>query len=91
MSTPTLAAPATPPVDPVKAYLAFRAKMPLIDRQRSDYALQAGLPLVGDLVKQGLDPEIRKMMIVGGIASEMFDAAVDAAVRRAILTLVPTP
>lgn len=82
----------TPPTtfaDPIAAYFAWRAKLAPADQVREDYLITDALPLIADVVKQFVDPDIRKIMVVGGIADSMFDGAIDTAVSKAIAVLVP--
>lgn len=79
----------TTPSTPLALYMLWRSAQSPEDQTRLDYLVTDALPLIADVIKEYVDPQIRKVAFVGGIADGMFDSGLDGAVAKAIPALVP--
>jgi hypothetical protein len=75
--------------DALTLYLTWRAAQSPADQERLDYLVVDALPLLADVIKEYVDPSIRQIAVVGGIADSIFDSGLDGAVAKAIPALVP--
>jgi hypothetical protein len=73
-----------PAQSPLNVYLAWRAKLAAADQTRLDYLVVDALPLIADIIKSDVDPSIKQIAVVGGIADSVFDGAIDSTVAKMI-------
>ena len=72
----------------LEAYHAWRATLTPVDQLRLDYLMQDGLPLIVDIIKAAAKPQVMKIPVIGGVADDAVNAALDAAGGAAVRALV---